>query len=207
MARAGSRSFTGHIRGISFRKNRCSITSVAAIAAISTGIITEAYSLKPSLKKSADTMLTKVGDNQRQAGGIGDKSRRHHERQRSLLAEPQRQQHSDNDRGEDQRRAVIGKQRRRLRPAARSGKQQSPATVSPAGNVQRGPLEKAGLIQQQADNDDGDERCRRIPDDIPHHRDIVNVDNATHQRQRGANGRAPANAEPSGLPDDQHQCE
>ena len=42
------------------RKNRCSITSVAAIAAISTGIITEAYSLNPSAKKSAETMLTRL---------------------------------------------------------------------------------------------------------------------------------------------------
>ena len=160
------------------------------------------------LKEVRRHNVDQVGDNQRQAGGIGDKSRRHHERQRSLLAEPQRQQHSDNDRGEDQRRAVIGKQRRHgCAQQHDPGKQQSPATVSPAGNVQRGPLEKAGLIQQQADNDNRDKRCRRIPDDIPHHRDIVNVDNATHQRQRGANGRAPANAEPSGLPDDQHQCE
>ena len=61
MARAGSRSFArSYSGGISLRKNRCSITSVAAIAAISTGIITEAYSLNPSLKKSADTMLTRL---------------------------------------------------------------------------------------------------------------------------------------------------
>ena len=42
------------------RKNRCSITSVAIIAAISTGTITDAYSVKPSPKKSAETMLTRL---------------------------------------------------------------------------------------------------------------------------------------------------
>ena len=163
---------------------------------------------KAQLKEVSWDDVDQVGYNQRQAGGIGDKSRRHHERQRGLLAEPQRQQHGDNDRRQDQCRTVIGEQRRHGRTQQHDpGKQQPPATVSPASNVQRRPLEKAGLIQQQTDNDYRDKRGRRIPDDIPHHRDIVNVDHAAHQRQRGANGRAPADAEPSGLPDDQHQCE
>ncbi|MNC49831.1 hypothetical protein D3C75_990400 [compost metagenome] len=42
------------------RKNRCSITSVAIIAAISTGTITEAYCVKPRSKKSAETILTRL---------------------------------------------------------------------------------------------------------------------------------------------------
>ena len=41
------------------RKNRCSITSVAIMAAISTGTITEAYSVNPRWKKSAETILTR----------------------------------------------------------------------------------------------------------------------------------------------------
>ncbi len=44
---------------MSLRKNRCSITSVAAIAARLTGTITAAYSEKPSLKKSAETIFTR----------------------------------------------------------------------------------------------------------------------------------------------------
>ncbi len=44
---------------MSLRKNRCSVTSVAATEAIFTGTMTDAYSLKPSLKKSAVTMLTR----------------------------------------------------------------------------------------------------------------------------------------------------
>jgi hypothetical protein len=71
--------------------------------------------------------------------------------------------------------------------------------------VQRCPLEKAGLIQQQTDNDDGDKRCRGVPDDIPDYRNIVNVNHAAGQRQHGANSRAPADTQSFGLPDDQHQ--
>ena len=41
------------------RKNQCNIINVAIIAAISTGTITEAYSVNPILKKSAETILTK----------------------------------------------------------------------------------------------------------------------------------------------------
>ncbi|CAH5084522.1 Uncharacterised protein [Klebsiella pneumoniae] len=45
--------------GISLRKNRCSIARVVRIAARSTGTITEAYSLKPMAKKSAETIFTR----------------------------------------------------------------------------------------------------------------------------------------------------
>ncbi|MPN19502.1 hypothetical protein SDC9_166873 [bioreactor metagenome] len=45
---------------MSLRKKRCSMTRVAAIAATSTGIITEAYCVKPRPKKSAETIFTRL---------------------------------------------------------------------------------------------------------------------------------------------------
>ena len=61
IAKAGSLSLvTSYCLGISLRKNQCNITSVAIIAAISTGTIIDAYSVKPILKKSAETILTRL---------------------------------------------------------------------------------------------------------------------------------------------------
>lgn len=58
--------------------------------------------------------------------------------------------------------------------------------------MQRGPFEKARLIKQQADNDNGDKGGGRIPDDMPYHRDIGYLYATGGQRQRRAKCRAPA---------------
>jgi hypothetical protein len=59
--------------------------------------------------------------------------------------------------------------------------------------VQRRPFKKAGLIEQQADNNRNKGR-RRVPDDIPHHRNITDMYNASNQRQYRAQRRTPADA-------------
>ncbi len=71
--------------------------------------------------------------------------------------------------------------------------------------MQRGPLKKAGLIEQQADNDDRNERARGVPDNLPDHRNITDVHHAGQQRQRRTDDGTPANAQPLRLPDDQYQ--
>jgi hypothetical protein len=63
--------------------------------------------------------------------------------------------------------------------------------------VQRGPLKKAGLIEQQADNDDRNERARGVPDNLPDHR--ISPMYAGQQRQRRTDDGTPANAQPFGC--------
>ena len=117
--------------------------------------------------------VDEVGDDQRQAGGVGDEPRRHDERQRRLVLEAQRPQHRDDDRRQDQRRAIVGEQRRHRR-AEQHDQHEQPATMppAPARDVQRRPFEEPGFIEQQADDDDRDERRGRVPDDAPHHRHV-----------------------------------
>ena len=137
--------------------------------------------------------IHQIRHHQRQAGGIGNKSGGHDKGQHRSLAEPQRSQHGNHDWREDQRRPIVGKQRRHSRAEQDNpGKQQTTPASSPAGNMQRGPFEKARLIKQQADNDNGDKGGGRIPDDMPYHRDIGYLYATGGQRQRRAKCRAPA---------------
>ncbi len=76
---------------------------------------------------------------------------------------------------------------------------------TPAGDVQCGPFKEAGLIEQQADDDDRN-KCRcRVPDDIPDNGNIRDMDDTGSQRQHSPDTRAPANTQASGLPDHQYQ--
>ena len=120
-------------------------------------------------------------------------------------AEAQRQQHRDHDRRQDQRRAIVGEQRRHRRAQQHQQHEQlAPAAPAPARHVQRGPLEEAGLIQHQADDDHRDEGKRRVPDNAPDGGDVRQCHHASQQRQRSAERRAPAHPQSPGLPDDQH---
>lgn len=69
--------------------------------------------------------------------------------------------------------------------------------------MQCGPFKETGLIEQQADDDYRNERRCCIPDE----RDFFKVDDSRSQRQHGSDTCVLANAEASGLPDDQDQRE
>ena len=84
-------------------------------------------------------------------------------------------------------------------------KQEPPASAAPARDVQRRPVEEPGLVQQQENDDKRDEGERRVPDDVPHSRDVVQVDHAERERDNGATQRAPSDAEATRLPDDENQ--
>ncbi|KII64139.1 hypothetical protein RF11_02176 [Thelohanellus kitauei] len=78
------------------------------------------------------------------------------------------EQHRNYDRRQDQCGSVIGKQCSNSSPKQDyPAKQKAATSVTPAGDVQCGPFKEAGLIEQQADDDDRN-KCRcRVPDDIP----------------------------------------
>jgi len=69
--------------------------------------------------------------------------------------------------------------------------------------MQRGPGEETGFIQQQADDDQRDKRAGGVPDDVPYHGDVRKADRAAGEGQDRAQGGAPADAKPLGLPDNQ----
>jgi hypothetical protein len=60
-------------------------------------------------------------------------------------------------------------------------KSNAPAPAAPTRDVQRGPFEEAGLVEQQADEDDGDEGRGRVPHDAPDDRDIGQLHHAEKQ--------------------------
>ncbi|MNM56848.1 hypothetical protein D3C81_680280 [compost metagenome] len=146
-----------------------------------------------------------VGHHQRQARGIGDEARRHDECQRRRRGEAQGQQHGDDDRGQDQCRTVVSEQRRDSGAQQDDeGEQLAAAAITPAGHVQCRPLEEPRLIQQQADDDDGDESGGSVPDDLPDHGNIGQAHDARQQRHDGPQCGAPAHAQAFGLPDDEN---
>ncbi len=44
-----------------------------------------------------------------------------------------------------------------------------------------------------------------VPDDIPHHRDVTDVDHAGDKRKDGAQTGAPPDPQATGLPDHEHE--
>ncbi len=149
-----------------------------------------------------------VGHHQRQAGGVGDEPGGHDESQGRGGREAQGDEHGHDDRSQDQRRAVIGEQRRNSRPQQHAEAEQAMAAApGPARYVQGCPLEEARLIQQQADDDHGNEGSGGIPDDGPHHGDVLQRHRTDAQGDGCADGGAPAHTEALGLPDDQHEGE
>jgi hypothetical protein len=85
--------------------------------------------------------------------------------------------------------------------------QAPPVAAAPAGDVQRGPLEEPGLVEQQRDDDERHEGEGGVPDDVPDHRHVGPADGAGSQGQHGAAHGGPADAEPAWLPDDQDEGE
>ncbi|MNT91150.1 hypothetical protein D3C72_2322010 [compost metagenome] len=69
--------------------------------------------------------------------------------------------------------------------------------------MQRGPLEEAGRVQQQADDDHGHEGARGVPHDMPDDGNVAPVDHAGQQGDTGADDGAPADAQAARLPDDE----
>jgi AcrR family transcriptional regulator len=149
-----------------------------------------------------------VGHDQWQAGGVGDETRRHHEGQRGRWGKAQCHQHGHDDGRQDERSAIVGKQRRHHRPQQHDeGKQPQAPPAPPAGHVQGCPFEESRLIQQQADEDDGDKGGRRVPHNAPNHGNVAQVHHAQQQCDGGTDGGAPADAQAARLPDNQHQGE
>jgi hypothetical protein len=98
-------------------------------------------------------------------------------------------------------------EQRRHRRAEQNQQHEQLASIAaaPARHMQRGPFEEAGLVEYQADDDDRDESGRRIPDDVPDHRNIGEVNHAAQQREHGTEARAPTDAETARLPDDERE--
>ena len=150
--------------------------------------------------------IHQVRNNEWQAGRICNKSCSHDKGQCRALAEPQCEQHRNHNRRQDQRGAIIGEQSSNSGTEQDyPGEQQAATSVTPAGDVQCGPFKEAGLIEQQADDDDRN-KCRcRVPDDIPDNGNISDMDDTGSQRQHSPDTRAPTNTQASGLPDHQYQ--
>ena len=167
------------------------------------GVVSEA-----DLEEVGRDDVHEVGDDQRQAGGIGDEAGGHDESERRGRREPQGDQHRQDDGREDQSRAVVGEQRGNHRAQQHdAGEQASTGATSPTCDMQRGPLEESSLVEQQADDDDGDESRRGVPDDVPHDRDVGGLHDAGQQGQHGTERCAPADAQTTRLPDDQDERE
>ncbi|VTT28483.1 Zn-dependent proteases [Klebsiella pneumoniae] len=159
---------------------------------------------KSKLEEVCRDNVNQVRDDQWQAGGIGNKTGGHHKSQGCCRAETQRQQHGNHDGRQDQCSTIIGEQRGHHRTQQNNPAKQLAATAfAPAGNVQGGPFKETRLIQQQADDDHRNKGGRRIPDDVPDHRNISEMNNPCDQRQACTQHGAPANTQPSGLPDNQ----
>jgi len=152
--------------------------------------------------------IHQVRHHQRQARRVGDEPRAHDEGQGCRRGKAQGQQHRHHDGREDQRGAVIGKQRRdQCTEQHHVGKQPPTASAPPARHMQCGPGKKTGFVEQQADDDQRDKGAGGVPDDVPHHGDIGQADHTKGQGQDGAHRSAPADPEALGLPDDQDDGE
>ena len=64
---------------------------------------------KAQAKEIRRDNVDQIGNNQRQAGSIGDKPCGHDKSQRRALAETQRQQHGNHNGRQDQCRTIVGK--------------------------------------------------------------------------------------------------
>ncbi|OMP13719.1 hypothetical protein COLO4_01089, partial [Corchorus olitorius] len=150
--------------------------------------------------------VDQVGDDQRQAGRVGDEACRHDECQRGGGRKAQRHEHGHHDGRENQGGAVIGEQGGHSRTQQHDEREQLAApAAAPACEVQRGPFEEAGLVKQQADDDDGYKGGGRIPHDAPDHWNVGKMHHAGQQGNDRAQRGAPANAQAARLPDNQHK--
>jgi hypothetical protein len=129
--------------------------------------------VEADLEKVGGDDIHQIGDDQRQARRVGNKPGGHDKRQRCCRRKAQRHQHGHHDGRENQGGSVIGEQGRNGGTQQHDeSKQLDSAAATPAGKVQCSPFEETGLIQQKADDDDGDKGRRGIPDDMPDHRNI-----------------------------------
>ncbi len=150
--------------------------------------------------------IDQIGHHQWQAGRIGDEAGGHDESQRCRRTEAERQQHRHHDRRQNQRCAVIGEQGRHgCAQQDQEGEESAPVAAPPTCHTQRRPLEKAGFIEQQADDDGGNESNGGVPNDVPNRRNIGEMNHAGQKGGNGAESRAPADAQPAWLPDHQDE--
>ncbi|KAG9613497.1 hypothetical protein KCV01_g1154, partial [Aureobasidium melanogenum] len=161
---------------------------------------------KPQVEEVRRDDVDQVGHDQGQAGGVGNEAGRHDEGEGRCWGKAEGYQHGHDDRREDQGRPVVGKDGRDRRAQEdQEGKEHPPTAAAPAGDMERRPLEEPRLIQQQADHDDRDERGRGVPDDVPDDRNVRQMNHAQAQGHGGSRQSTPADAQPSGLPDDEDQ--
>ena len=150
--------------------------------------------------------IDQVGDDQRQAGGVGNEAGGDDEGQRRLGRELQAQQDRHDDGGQQQRGTVIGEEGRDHRPQQHDQRKQAASVATaPARHVQRRPGEEPGLVEDQGDQDQGDEGEGRIPNDVPHHQHIGQLHHPDGQGHRSAPQGAGTDTEALWLPDHQHQ--
>jgi len=79
--------------------------------------------------------------------------------------------------------------------------------IPPARDMQRRPGKETGLVQNKGDDDKRHKGEGGVPDDVPHHANIGPLHDAGQQRHQSAAERAPADAQPLGLPDHQNKRE
>ncbi len=136
--------------------------SVAATLTRLTGTITAAYSLKPMLEVVRRDDVHQVRDHQRQACGVGDETGTHDERQGCRRGESA---------GPAACEITIGVRISAAPSLANSadtsapsstmiGKQLAAAAPSPAATCSAAQAKQPGFVEQQADDDQRDRRCR-----------------------------------------------
>ena len=86
-----------------------------------------------------------------------------------------------------------------------SGNSRRPRPPPQRATCRAAQWKKPRFVQQQRDDDQGDERERGVPDDVPDDRDVREADRARRQSDDSAAHGGPADAQTAGLPDDEHQ--
>src|SRR5690606_31796010 len=126
-----------------------------------------------------------------------------HESERGGRWEVEAEEDGEDDRREEQRRAIVRKD------GGDGGaedhdqrKEASSVSSSPACDVQRSPCKESGLVENEGDDDQGDERECRIPDDAPDRPNIAPINDAKKQRHSRTRKCRPPDAQAPGLPND-----
>ncbi len=118
------------------------------------------------------------------------------------------QEDGQHDGGQQERGAIVGEDRGN-EGSQEDNERKEPLTPAspPARDMQRSPLEKTGLVQDQGDDNEGHKSKGGIPGNTPDDGNIMPMDHSRRQGQCRPPRRRPANVETAGLPDDQNQGE
>ena len=148
-----------------------------------------------------------VGDDQGVGGAVADEAPGHQKGEDRFGVHLEIAHLGQEDRGEDQRRPVVGEKGGHQSPEEENTeKHQMPAASAQMCHLDRRPFEKADLIEYHGEEDNPDEGQSGVPDDKGHFPNILPGDHAQEKSgDRPAYGGGP-DGEPPGLPDDEDEC-